>query len=166
MTFTSQSCVSLASSVATHEKALQERLQLSSVRAVISMPRDLPIPPSMGRFRCLKSRDQEDAQSHPFCRCPVLWSTRKGAQVAREMDTTGTHNGNVELRTEQRAHLTRCHSNRKSSCRKGSEFISSWRCRSKRQWKQRCEISQVSVKLQVHIKLRLTRESGPSRGHE
>ena len=60
-------------------------------------------PPSRERFRCLMSRDQEDAQSHALCRCPELWSTRKAAQVAREMDTTTTLNANVELPKEQRA---------------------------------------------------------------
>ena len=60
-------------------------------------------PPSRERFRCLMSRDQEDAQSHALCRCPELWSTRKAAQVAREMVTTTTLNANVELPKEQRA---------------------------------------------------------------
>ena len=33
-------------------------------------------PTLEGRFRCLKSRDQEDVQSHAFCQCPVHWSTK------------------------------------------------------------------------------------------
>ena len=37
-------------------------------------------------------------------RCPVLWSFLEGCP--REMDTTTTHSVHVELRTEQRAHLT------------------------------------------------------------
>ena len=92
----------------THAKqwTKQQQVPAPSCRAVVSMPRDLPIPPSRRRVRCLKSGDQEDAQSQAFCLCPVLCGTRKGAQVAREMDTTTTHNVNVELRTEQRGHLT------------------------------------------------------------
>ena len=63
-------------------------------------------PPVEGRFRCLKSRNQEDVQSHTFCQCPVSWSTRKDAVDAGEMVTITTHNANVELPIEQQLHLT------------------------------------------------------------
>ena len=82
----------------------------TSSSAIVSSGGDHPKrpadPSSRERFRCLKSRDQEDAQSHVYCRCPALWSIRKDAQVAREMDTTTTHNVNVELPREQPSHLT------------------------------------------------------------
>ena len=71
----------------------------------MSTPNVLLIPPSRGRFRCLKSRDQEDVQSHAFCQCPVQWSTRKEAHDAGEMVTITMHNANVELPTVQPVHL-------------------------------------------------------------
>ena len=64
-----------------------------------SMPTNLRNPPSWGRIRCLKSRDQREAQPHNVRysgvhgknvqystrkECPVQWSTRKDAQDARE----------------------------------------------------------------------------------
>ena len=85
------------------------QVPVPSCRAVVSTPNVLLIPPSRERFRCLKSRDQEDVQSHVFCQCPVQWSTRKDAkdvQDAGEMVTITTHNVNVELPTEQQLHLT------------------------------------------------------------
>ena len=82
------------------------QVPVPSCRAVVSTPNVLPFPPWRGRFRCLKSRDQEDVQSHAFRQCPVQWSTRKDAQDAGEMVTITKHNANVELPREQSVHLT------------------------------------------------------------
>ena len=62
------------------EAVLQHQVPGPSCRAVVDAPEDPMIPPSRERFRCLKSRDQEDVLSNAFCQCRAQWSTRKDAQ--------------------------------------------------------------------------------------
>ena len=42
---------------------IKQQVPMPSGRAVASMPTNLLIPPSRGRIRCLKSRDQREAQT-------------------------------------------------------------------------------------------------------
>ena len=140
------------------------------------------------------SKDQEDAQSHAFCRCPVLWSARKDAQVAREMDTATTHNANVELRKEQPAQRRASHVGsaiqfaNQAARRAANQAAEEQRVHLK--WEgaiQNASRSNVATshvggaiqyasgsnvatshvgRMQVPIKLRLTWESRPRRGRE
>ena len=153
-----------------------QQVPVPSCRAVASIPNIPLILPSRRRFRCLKSRDQEDVQSHAFCQYPVQWSTRKDAQNAGETVTITTHNANVELPIEQQLHLTG-----EVNTNEGLPTVQpvhlTWEVQHL-VWEVPCQFKQ-QVKLpveqrshlrlevfQIKFKLRLPRESKPRRSRQ
>ena len=69
----------------TPDKSINQATSSSAIGSSGGEHAEKPAPPSRGRIRCLKCRDQREAQPNTFGQCPVQWSIRKDAQNARKM---------------------------------------------------------------------------------
>ena len=97
----------------------QQQVPSPSVSSGVEHAKRLPIPPSRRRFRCPKSEGRPDTHfaDARYCGVPGRMPKLQGRWI-------------LPQRTIQT-----------SSCGQSSERISSWKCHSKSQWMQRCDIS-------------------------